>query len=254
MTLEENKYDHLVELGGSDYEIVDGEPNIKGWDVKNELGQQIGEVDELLFNPDSRKVRYLVVDLDGNELGIEDDKKILVPIGIADLYDDGLIQDTDNRIAEENEISDQVDRRLEDDPAIAPQGYAGEGTYNPDDDGKVVVIPVNAQQIMLLPRYVKDRVDPETELSVRRIFEGRDEAGLPIVVTDYNRDEFYTHSHFDEDRFYRRRRPSSIEDIEENRDDMTNDPSTFDTGRSSRIVERRKRENDSLDPDRDDLL
>ena len=80
MALEDNKYDHLEELGGSDYEIVDGEPNIKGWSVKNSSGELIGEVDELLFDPQSRNVRYLVVDLKGNKLDIDDQKKVLVPI------------------------------------------------------------------------------------------------------------------------------------------------------------------------------
>jgi len=70
----------LEELGGSNYEIVDGEQNIKGWEVKNEKGVKIGEVDELLFNPASRSVRYLVVDLDDNELELENDgRKGLFP-------------------------------------------------------------------------------------------------------------------------------------------------------------------------------
>jgi sporulation protein YlmC with PRC-barrel domain len=81
------KYDHLQELGGSNYEIVDGEPNIKGWKVRNHEGRKIGKVDELLFDPVSQKVRYLVVDLDANELGLDDDRKVLVPIGVAAIYD-----------------------------------------------------------------------------------------------------------------------------------------------------------------------
>jgi sporulation protein YlmC with PRC-barrel domain len=89
----ENEYGHLEELGGSDYEIVDGQPNIIGWDVKNEQGQKIGEVEELLFSTESRKVRYLVVDLDGNDFDLEDDHNILVPIGVAELHenDDDVI-------------------------------------------------------------------------------------------------------------------------------------------------------------------
>jgi sporulation protein YlmC with PRC-barrel domain len=79
---------HLQELGGSDYEIVDGEPNIKGWDVKDTAGQTIGQVDELLFDPESRKVRYLVVDFDNEFLTSDDNRKTLVPIGIATLKDD----------------------------------------------------------------------------------------------------------------------------------------------------------------------
>src|SRR4051812_5442777 len=82
----ENSNKRLQELGGSDFEIADGQPDIKGWDVRNESGQKIGEVDELIFDVQSRKVRYIVVDLDDNDLDL-DDRDVLVPIGIAQLHD-----------------------------------------------------------------------------------------------------------------------------------------------------------------------
>ena len=82
-----NRKNRLEELGGSDYKIVDGQPNIKGWDVKDQLGRDLGDVDELLFDPESRKVRYIVLDLDDNELDLED-RKVLIPIGLAQLHED----------------------------------------------------------------------------------------------------------------------------------------------------------------------
>jgi hypothetical protein len=91
---QENEYrnDRLQELGGSDFEIADGQPNIKGWDVKDEKGEYIGEVEELLFDPQSRKVRYIVLDLEGNAFDL-DARQVLVPIGIAALHenDDDVI-------------------------------------------------------------------------------------------------------------------------------------------------------------------
>lgn len=88
----EYRKNHLQELGGSDFEIVDGQPNIKGWDVKDASGQYLGEVDELLFDPQSRKVRYIVLDLEGNVFDL-DAREVLVPIGIAALHenDDDVI-------------------------------------------------------------------------------------------------------------------------------------------------------------------
>ena len=82
----------LQELSHSDYEIADGQPDIKGWDVKDESGKNIGEVKDLLFDETSRKVRYLIVDFDGNDFDL-DDRKVLVPIGIANLHqnDDDVI-------------------------------------------------------------------------------------------------------------------------------------------------------------------
>ncbi len=83
----------LLALSGSDFEIADGQPNIKGWDVKDAQGKQIGDVDDLIFNPNNDKVVYLVVDQDDNELDLTEDKKVLIPIGLAELHekDDDVI-------------------------------------------------------------------------------------------------------------------------------------------------------------------
>ncbi len=75
----------LQELSGSNYEIADGEPDIRGWDVKDESGKNIGTVKELLFDETSRKVRYIIQDLKGNDYDLEA-RKVLVPIGIARLH------------------------------------------------------------------------------------------------------------------------------------------------------------------------
>ncbi len=77
----------LQKLSGSDFEIADGEPDIRGWDVKDSFGKQLGEVEELIFDTQSRKVRYLVVDLEENDYDL-DDREVLVPVGIAELHGD----------------------------------------------------------------------------------------------------------------------------------------------------------------------
>jgi len=86
------KHRRLQELDHSDFEIVNGEPDIRGWDVKNLQGQKIGEVEELIVDAQQKKVRYMLVDLDDNELKL-DHKKVLVPIGLAELHekDDDVI-------------------------------------------------------------------------------------------------------------------------------------------------------------------
>jgi hypothetical protein len=78
------KHRRLQELDHSDFKIVEGEPDIRGWDVKNGMGQKIGEVEDLIVDAAQKKVRYMVVDLDHNDLGL-DDRKILLPIGLAEL-------------------------------------------------------------------------------------------------------------------------------------------------------------------------
>lgn len=87
MTNENYNNKRLTELSGSDYEIADGEPDIKGWKVKLSQEQKIGSVDDLLFDVQSLKVRYLIVDLKDNMPDLSS-KKVLVPIGVAELYKD----------------------------------------------------------------------------------------------------------------------------------------------------------------------
>ena len=77
----------------SNFEIAKGDPDIRGWDVRYRNGEKIGSVEELIFDTVAKKVRYMIVDLDENELRLED-RKILVPIGFAELdkgNDDVLI-------------------------------------------------------------------------------------------------------------------------------------------------------------------
>lgn len=86
--MDNTKHRRLQELDRSDFEIVDGEPDIRGWDVKNDAGIKIGEVEELIVDAQKKKVRYIVVDLDDNELKLSH-RKVLIPIGLAELHKDG---------------------------------------------------------------------------------------------------------------------------------------------------------------------
>lgn len=86
------KHRRLQELDRSDFEIVNGEPDIRGWDVKDSAGKKIGEVEELIVDAQQKKVRYMVIDMDNNELKL-DHRKVLMPIGLAELdkKDDDVI-------------------------------------------------------------------------------------------------------------------------------------------------------------------
>ncbi|RYU92095.1 PRC-barrel domain containing protein [Mucilaginibacter terrigena] len=76
-------YDNLQELSESDFEIVDGQPEIFGWDVCDIHKNKVGEVYELLFDPKRRKVRYIIVDMESNDVDLEEGR-VLVPIEIAE--------------------------------------------------------------------------------------------------------------------------------------------------------------------------
>ena len=192
---------HLSELGGSDYEIRDGEPDIKGWDVKNEHGQKLGEVDELLFDPQSRKVRYIILDLADNELGVDVDRKVLIPIGIAKIYNSAgemsggqpLPSETNSPLTEGGTIT-STDEDME------SLYDAGEISYHPAYDSEVVIIPADLAQLSALPSYEKAHIPPKDEIAIRRVFEGTD----AVDAAAYNRHDFYAHGHFDERGYFDR--------------------------------------------------
>ena len=150
------KHRRLQELDRSDFEIVKGEPDIRGWDVKDAAGQKIGEVEDLIVDAREKKVRYMVVDLDDGKLKIKH-RKVLVPIGLAELdskHDDVLT------------------------PKVSPEQFAELPEYDrnnltPDTERRIVSTldrphPVSAPETIRTPskkssneRKETDEVDPE---------------------------------------------------------------------------------------------
>ena len=81
----------LDELDG--FEVAEGDPDVRGWQVCGADGSRIGEVDELLVDTESLKVRYLDVGLDDSPPS--QDRHILIPVGLARLHesDDRILVD-----------------------------------------------------------------------------------------------------------------------------------------------------------------
>jgi hypothetical protein len=92
--MSDKKNKRLQELRGSDFEIAKGQPDIRGWEVRDAEGRLIGKVRELIFDARDHKVRYMVVDVkDSKELELEN-RSVLVPIGLAELeprHDDVIL-------------------------------------------------------------------------------------------------------------------------------------------------------------------
>ena len=83
--MESNDLDRLVPLDRlDDFEVADGDPDVRGWSVVSADGKKIGEVDQLLVDTDAMKVRYLDVDLEGAMPG-SDSRHTLLPIGYVAL-------------------------------------------------------------------------------------------------------------------------------------------------------------------------
>ena len=84
MSSNDNEFSHLIELGNSKYEVAPGESDIRNWVVKNENGNILGEVQDLIFDSRERKVKFIVLDLDRNELNLKE-RRILIPVEYAEI-------------------------------------------------------------------------------------------------------------------------------------------------------------------------
>jgi hypothetical protein len=74
----------LKELGNSKFEIAKNESDIRGWTVKNGQGRILGKVNDLLFDIESEKVLYIILDMVGNEMHLKE-RKVVLPIDIAEV-------------------------------------------------------------------------------------------------------------------------------------------------------------------------
>ncbi|MES2266034.1 MAG: PRC-barrel domain-containing protein [Bacteroidota bacterium] len=79
MTTDNNADYNLYELSESDFEIIDGQPEVFGWDVRDTHKNKVGEVYELLFDEEALKVRYIVIDMENNDVDLEEGR-VLIPI------------------------------------------------------------------------------------------------------------------------------------------------------------------------------
>jgi len=156
---------YLERLKGSDFEIADHQPDITGWEITDSLGNELGEVEDLIFDSNARKVRYIVasLEMDGSLVidTQEDSRLVLIPIGVVDLDE-------------------------EDDEVIVPEASAMFlATLPTYEDGKTI--------------------SPAQELSVRYAFLGQESLpDADSVVYEQHPEGFYSHGHFDESRFRKR--------------------------------------------------
>lgn len=67
----------LKDLGS--WDVAEGEPDIRGWEVRTVGGRDLGKVTELLVDPDAGEVVMIDVDLSGS------DRHALVPLRIVEI-------------------------------------------------------------------------------------------------------------------------------------------------------------------------
>ena len=72
-----------------DFKLPNDVPDPRGWDVRSVDGTKIGKAEDLLFDTDERRVRYIEVALDRSIAKDTGRDYVLIPIGQARLNDDG---------------------------------------------------------------------------------------------------------------------------------------------------------------------
>jgi sporulation protein YlmC with PRC-barrel domain len=176
------KHRRLQELKRSDFDIVDGEPDIRGWDVKTAQGQKIGEVEELIVDAQKKKVRYMVVELDDDELDLDDDREVLIPIGLAQLH-------------------------KEDDDVILPNVKLEQLLSLPEYDEDRLDDAVERQICSALGRSSESMTI--TPGSTNRITDTSTSATAPgttgLQQENTHQDNFYNHDYFNDDNLYKDR-------------------------------------------------
>ena len=72
--------ENLVTLSSlGSWNVSEGEPDIRGWEVRTVSGRQLGQVSELLVDPQAREVVMLDIDLPGT------DRHSFVPIRVVEI-------------------------------------------------------------------------------------------------------------------------------------------------------------------------
>ncbi|MGI8546056.1 MAG: PRC-barrel domain-containing protein, partial [Gemmatimonadaceae bacterium] len=61
----------LGDLG--DFQVAEGYPDPRGWDVMNASGQKVGKVHDLIVDTGEMRTRYLDIKLDKDAIGTDDD-------------------------------------------------------------------------------------------------------------------------------------------------------------------------------------
>ena len=169
----------LRELRGSDYTIAKGQPDIRGWDVRDAQGRKFGVVHDLIFDIRANKVRYMVLNiLDTRELELEK-RTVMVPIGMAEL------DPTDNDVLL---------------PQVTPFQLRALPRYDKDSLGAKAERDIST--VFGRNTFGAAQTGATTAGATNT---GTSNTGTSYTDSDVD-ESFYNHEHFNEDNMYRRRR------------------------------------------------
>ena len=141
---------HLYRLSDTgNYKIAEGEPDIRGWEVRTLAGGEVGEVDDLLIDPHRGEVVMLDIDLKGADdhvnvpirgVQLDHDRKCVI-VDSGDIRDarDRLLSDADDDVRRRREPG-RADPRDPDDRAIEASREVRYGRMADDRDTEEIVV------------------------------------------------------------------------------------------------------------------
>ena len=145
----------LKDLGS--WDVAEGEPDIRGWEVRTVGGRDLGKVKELLVDPDAGEVVMIDVDLSGT------DRHALVPLRIVEIDRPRRVvrmDSADLTPAEQEAASESQETRTEGrERTWSDSGrvrYASRG-----DDEKVVERRPMVEEVVVRRRIVEDAKEAE---------------------------------------------------------------------------------------------
>lgn len=156
----------LKDMGS--WDVAEGEPDIRGWEVRTVGGRELGKVKELLVDPDAGEVVMLDVDLTGS------DQHSLVPLRIVEIDRPSRIvrmDSADLTPAERAAADASADReRPADRPVDRERRWADTGRvrYPSRGDEEVVVERRPIVEEVVVRRHVVDDENATTESPRRR--------------------------------------------------------------------------------------
>lgn len=139
-----------------DFKIAEGEPDIRGWDVRGTDGQKIGKVEDLLVDTAAMKVRYIEVRLD---------KEIARQVAQnADM--------SAHHVPQVGRLADQLltDDDRTSDPDAARYMLVPIGVARLDEDKDDVLLDAHATQMVGIPAYDREPLTRDRETDIVRSY------------------------------------------------------------------------------------
>ena len=155
----------LSDLGK--WDVAEGEPDIRSWEVRTIGGRELGKITELLVDPDAGEVVMLDVDLSGS------DRRALVPLRIVEIDRHARVVRMDS-----GDLTVSADADFADSAAIANAGDETEAVARTwADSGRVRYQARDGERVV-------ERRPLVEEVVVRRRAVGTDEHATSADTTD----------------------------------------------------------------------